>query len=187
MRIGAGCSILYPLAKLADKIGMNPTQLLSKLGISASLSQDIILLFVVVFISFVFGMFIGRQKLLSVLINIYISFAVVNVIPPNYFTDPSYRSLVFLIIVIGLTLLGGRMFDIYLSGAGSGFIWRVFAVSFLEVTLLLSILISLLPKKEALSYVSASSYGYLASDPMKFIWMIAPLVFMFFIHKRINR
>jgi hypothetical protein len=158
--------------------------LLSKLGISTGMSQDIMLLFVLVFISFLFGMFIGRHKLIAVLVNIYVSYALVNVIPANFFSDPTYRALVFLILIVGLTLLGKRMFDIYISGAGSGFLWRIFAMSFLEVVLLLSIVISLLPKKEALSYVSASSYGYLATDPMKLIWMIAPLVFMFFVQRR---
>jgi len=145
------------------------------------------LLLALVFISFIFGMFIGRYRLLTVLINTYVSFAILSVIPPGFISDYSYELIAFLTLVVGLTLLGKKIFEIHISGAGSGFLWRVFAMSFLEVTLLLSIILSILPKKTALSYVSSSSLDYLASPNARLIWMVAPLIFLFFIHKRLNR
>lgn len=166
---------------------MNPVALFSKLGISSNLSQDISLLFLVIFVSFVFGMFIGRYKLLTILVNIYISLAVIAAVPKGFLASYSHNLIAFFSILIILTLISKKFFEVSISGAGSGFLWRVFAMSFLEVVLLISIAVSMVPEKVALGYVSATSYKYLASDNFRFIWTIAPLVFMFFIQRRSNR
>jgi hypothetical protein len=166
---------------------MNLSLLFSKLGLSASLSQDITLLLVVIFVSFIFGMFIGRYKLISILINIYVSLAIISAVPEQYITDFTYKLLGFLILVVLLTLAGKKLFEIHISGAGTGFLWRVFAMSFLEVLMLISIVLTFVPKKIALDYVSSSSYVYLASENARLIWLVAPMVFMFIIHKRLNR
>lgn len=166
---------------------MNLTLLLSKIGLSANMSQDITLLLVVVFVSFIFGMFIGRYKLISILINIYVSCAIINAVPEKYLTDYSYKLIGFFALVIILTLFGKKLFEIHISGAGSGFLWRVFAMSFLEVVLLISITLTLIPQKIALTYVSRFSYNYLASENAHLFWLVFPLAFMVFIHKRLNR
>lgn len=166
---------------------MNLTLLLSKLGLSTNMSQDVTLLLIIVFVSFIFGMFIGRYKLISILINIYVSLAIISAVPEKYLTDYTYGLTGFLILVVSLTLVGKRLFEIYISGSGSGFLWRVFIMSFLEVVMLISIALSLIPKKIALEYVSPSSYEYLASENARLLWLVVPLAFMFFIHKRLNR
>lgn len=166
---------------------MNLSLLFSKLGIPANLSQDITLVLVVALVSFVFGMFIGRYKIITVLINIYISLALINAVPGKYFTDYTYKLLLFYALIVVLTLVSKKLFEIYISGSGSGFLWRVFAMSFLEVIMLISITLTLVPKKVALEYVSAASYGYLATNMAVLFWMVAPLVFMFAIHKKLNR
>lgn len=151
------------------------------------MSQDVTLFLVVAFLSFVYGMFIGRYKLITVLINIYVSIAIIGAVPEKYFPDYSTKLIVFLIFLIALTIISKRLFEIYISGSGSGFLWRVFAMSFLEVMMLLSVVIAIVPQKVALQYVSASSYEYLASDSARLFWLVIPLAFMFVIHKRINR
>lgn len=166
---------------------MNISGIFSKTGLPESLGQDITLLLVVIFVSFIFGTFIGRFKLITILINIYVSLAILAAVPQDYLSDYSYRLSFFLVLVIILTLVSKRLFEIYISGAGSGFLWRVFAMSFLEVMLLISIVLSIVPKKVALDYVSPTAYNYLALPNAHFVWMIIPLVFIFFIHKRLNR
>jgi len=66
-------------------------------------------------------------------------------------------------------------------------LWRVFAMSFLEVVFLISIVLSIVTKKMALEYISPTAFNYLASENARLAWMIIPLAFMFFIHKRLNR
>lgn len=163
---------------------MNLATILSKLGISTGFTQDVTLLIVVVLASFLLGIFIGRSRLIAVLINSYISFSVVSVIPANYLADYTYRLLIFLILLIALTLWGRKLFDVSLGGIGSGFMWKIFTLSFLEVALILSTLVSFMPKKDALVYISPSSYGYLTNGPMPLIWMAAPLIFLLFMQRR---
>jgi hypothetical protein len=166
---------------------MNLSLILSKLGVSQDMAQDATLLLVVVFASFIFGMFIGRYKLVTILINIYVSLAILAAVPVGYINGYTQTLIVFFATLITLTLVSKRLFEIYISGSGSGFLWRIFAMSFLEVVFLISVVLSILPKKVALEYVSANSYDYLASPIAQFVWMIIPLAFIFVIHKRLNR
>lgn len=163
---------------------MNLSSILSKVGLSTSLTQDITLLLVIVLASFLFGVFIGRSRLMAVLLNIYISFAAVSAIPVEYLTDSSYKILAFLILLVFLSIWGKKIIEVTMGNVGSGFMWKIFTLSFLEVVLILSVVLSFTPRKSALQYVSASSYGYLVDDPMRLVWMAAPLLFMFFIHSR---
>jgi hypothetical protein len=160
---------------------MNPTLIFSKLGIPASLSQDILLLLVVVGASAIFAMLIGRFRLLAILANIYIALAVLSAVPGEYLTSYLYAVGFFLAIVIVMTVFGKKLFDAYLSG------WRVFALSFLEVGLLLSVIVSFLPREIALEYVSKNAYFYLASPLAHLAWVVAPLIFILLIQKRLNR
>ncbi len=166
---------------------MNLNAIFSQMGISTSMTQDVTLLLVLVLISFIFGMFIGRSRLITVLINTYVSFAILTVIPETYLTDYTTALLIFFAMLVVLTIIGKKMFEISISGSGPDFLWRVFGVSFLEILLLASITISLMPKKAALIYVSKTAYDYLASPNFQLLWMIAPLIGIFFIHKKLNR
>lgn len=166
---------------------MNLSLIFSKLGISQDIAQDVTLLLTIVLASFIFGMLIGRYRIVSILINIYISFAIVTVIPEKFFEDYTLKLIFFLGIIVSLALFNRRLFEVYFTGSGSGFLWRVFAMSFLEVMLLLSITLSFLPKKIALGYVSAKAFDYLAFGTAPLIWMVIPIVFLIFVHKRLNR
>lgn len=163
---------------------MNLATILSKLGISTSLTQDVTLLIVIALASFLFAVFIGKSKLAAVLVGSYISFALVSVTPSDYLAENGYKLIAYLAIVVALAIWGGKMIDISIGGIGSGFMWKIFVMSFLEVVMILSIVLSLVSKKDALLYVSSSSYGYLIGDPMRLIWMAAPLAFLLFVQKK---
>jgi hypothetical protein len=162
---------------------MNLASILNKLGLATSLTQDVTLLIVIALASFLFAIFIGKSKLAAVLVGSYISFALISVIPADYLGS-GYKFLAYLAIVAALTVWGGKMIDISIGGVGSGFMWKIFMMSFLEVVMILSVVLSLLSKKEALMYISSSSYGYLVNDPMRLIWMAAPLLFLLFVQKK---
>jgi len=166
---------------------MNLNIMLSKLGLSASMAQDATLFLVILLLSFVFGVSIGRAKLITILANIYVAFSIFSVIPGKLIPDYTYDVITFLSLIVGLTLFSGKLIEVPFHISGSGFLWRVFALSFLEVVLVLSVIVNMIPKKEALSYISSSSYGYLVSSNMLLVWMVAPLVFLALIHNKVNR
>ncbi|PJA87220.1 MAG: hypothetical protein CO141_00565 [Candidatus Moranbacteria bacterium CG_4_9_14_3_um_filter_42_9] len=166
---------------------MNFSLLLSKLGLSQKLSQDVMLILIIALISFVYGMLLGKYKIMTVLINIYVSFALISVIPKDFVLDYNTKLILFFVLVAGLTLVSKRFFDLSISGAGSYFLLKVFLMSFLQVALVLSIVFSTVSKKVALEYVSLDAYGYLTAGFLPLVWMVLPLAYMFFIYKRFNR
>ena len=166
---------------------MNFSLILSKLGLSQKLSQDVTLILIVALISFVYGMLLGKYKIMTVLINIYVSFALISVIPKDFLSDYDTKLLLFFVLVAGLTLISKRFFDLSMSGSGSYYLLRVFLMSFLQVALVLSIIFSIVPKKVAMEYISLDAYGYLTNGWMPAIWMALPLAFMFFVYKRFSR
>jgi len=163
---------------------MDLSVLLLKIGISQQLTQDISLVLIVILASFLFGLLVGRDRVMAVLISTYVSFALISVIPNTIWPSYSYKFFAFLGIIAVLTLANKRFLDVYFSGSGSSFLWKIFFISFLEIVLILSIGLSFLPAKEALSYVSQSAYGYLVLGWSKIFWMVAPLIFMFFFGRR---
>ncbi len=166
---------------------MNLNSILAQLGISASMTQDVTLLLALLLVSFIFGMFVGRTRLITVVINTYVAFAILAVIPKTYLTDYNTALLTFFALLVVLTIFGKKIFEISISGSGPDFLWRVFGVSFLEVLLLVSIAISLMPKKVALVYVSKTAYDYLAAPNFQLLWMVLPLIGVLLIHKKLNR
>ena len=165
---------------------MNVTLLFSNLGLSSKSSQDIMLVLFVALVSFVYGMLIGKYRLMTVLINTYVSFAIISVVPHKIFPDYTMELLAFFIILILLTVFNKRFFDLSFTGSGSSFLWRVFSMSFLQIVLLLSITFSITPKKVALTYVSSTAYAYLTKGWSPLVWMALPLVYMYFIYKKVR-
>jgi len=156
-----------------------------KMGISDKLAGDMSLFLVLVAISLMFGMFVGRFRLANILINIYIALAILVVIPEDFLSLYANADLlIFLLLLTALTIAGDNLFDIHISSSGSGFFWRLMVMSFLEVGLIFSVIISMVPSDKLLEYVSQNMYQYFASPSARIFWMIAPLAFLFFINKR---
>jgi hypothetical protein len=57
-------------------------------------------------------------------------------------------------------------------------------MSFFEVVLLLSIILSFLPSKEVIKYISKESLGYFVDPWWRVGWMVLPLAFLVFVNKR---
>jgi hypothetical protein len=166
---------------------MNPITLLSNLGVPTNLTQDIMLVLFVALASFIYGTLIGRFRLMTVLINIYVAFAVVTVIPEDLVADYNLKLLIFFILLVVMTFFNKRFFDISFSGSGTNYMLRVFSMSFLEIGLILSIAFSMVPKKVALGYVSVNAYNYLVAGYAPLVWMALPLIYMFFLYRKMHR
>lgn len=164
---------------------MDLTPFLSQLGIPANLTQDAALLIVVVAISLVLGLLIGRTKLIAILVSSYASYALLVNVPQGYLGDYTQRLFLFFALVLVLVLLGKNVFEVFISGRG--YLWRVLVLSFLEVTMVLSIALTMAPPDEALAYVSFNAYSYLTLPVYHFVWLALPLVFVLLIQKKLHR
>ena len=158
---------------------------LGKTDIFGKISGDITLIVILIAVSVGFGLLIGRFRLVNVLINIYIAFAFVTVLPQDILDiSKNSSALIFLSILVALTLVSDYLFDIHISNSSSGFFWRLFVMSFLLTSLTFSMLVSMLEKKLVMKYISIDAFGYFAAPYASFFWMAAPLLFLFFLNKR---
>ncbi|HAR99685.1 MAG: hypothetical protein US57_C0006G0008 [Candidatus Moranbacteria bacterium GW2011_GWC2_37_73] len=163
---------------------MQLDKLFSNFGLASSAAELVTLILVLLVLSTLFWLLVGRFRLHNFLINMYISLAILQVIPKDVMAFSKNSSiLVFLISVVLLTLLNKYLFDIHQSGSGLA-LWQVFVMSFFEVVLLLSIVISFLPAKEVTLYISKNSLSYFIDPLWRLVWMIAPLAFLVFVRKR---
>ncbi|EKD46574.1 MAG: hypothetical protein ACD_67C00168G0003 [uncultured bacterium] len=163
---------------------MQLDKLFLNFGLASSAAELVTLLLVLLVLSTIFWLLVGRFRLHNFLINIYISIAILQVIPDDLLSFSKNSSvLFFLISVVLLTLLNKHLFDIHQSGSGLA-LWQVFLMSFFEVVLLLSIIFSFLPVKDVTKYISKNSLGYFIDPWWRLGWMILPLAFLVFVNKR---
>jgi hypothetical protein len=156
----------------------------SSLGKSAG---DISFLLVFILLSLGVGFLFGRWKLINILINIYIALAFVGVLSSEFLDFSIYGKLIaFFVIVLFLTAIDNRLFDVHIASAGTDFFWRLFVMSVLVTGFFVSTVFSLLPQKVALSYISLSVYGLFATPIAEIIWMAVPLLVLLFINNRLK-
>ncbi len=157
----------------------------TKFGLPSGLAGDFSFLIFFFLVSVVFGMLIGRFRLINVLINVYIAVAILTVIPHEILKPNSVATLfIFIISVLILTLIDSHLFDIHISGSGGSFFWRLFVMSFFEAGLIFSVLISFWGTKTMANYFSMDIYNLFASVYSRIFWMLAPLFVLFFINKK---
>ena len=163
---------------------MQLNQIFQNLGLAKNVTELLTLILVLLAISGAFWLLIGRFRLHNFLINTYISFALVQVIPKDAmsFNKYSYLLLFFILITL-LTLINKYLFDIHQYGSGLA-IWQVFVMSFLEIMLLISIIFSFLSTKETLQYVSGNYLIYFTDPWYRALWMVMPLLFLVIVKKR---
>jgi hypothetical protein len=163
------------------------TNLFSSLSFPKNLAGDFSLLFLFIGLSIALGFIFGRWKLVNILIDIYISIALVSIVPKEVIAlSPFARTAVFLAILILLSAIDSRLFDVHITSAGTDFFWRLFVMSILVTGSLVSATLSFLPKNIALSYISPTALGYFASPMALLFWMVIPLLLLLFINNRLK-
>jgi hypothetical protein len=163
------------------------TSIAKTLDIAPSLAGDISLLLLFVGISIGLGFFLGRSRLISILIDLYIARALVTVLPGSWLSfSPFGGVIVFTLIFVILFLIDRRLFDLHLSNVSTDFFWRILVTGIFVTGLLVSSVLYFLPKKLALSFLSASVYGYFAGATALTFWMIVPLIGLLFINHRLK-
>ena len=160
---------------------------ISALHIPNNLAGDLSLFLFFIALSLVFGFVFGRWKLVNILINVYIALALANILPKELLTFSIYaKAAVFATLLVFLTAVDDRLFDVHITNAGTDFFWRLFVMSILVTGMVLSSILSLVPKAFALSYISTAAYGYFASPLALIFWMTIPLLLLLFINNRLK-
>jgi len=134
------------------------------------------------------GVYLGRSLLVNLVLYGYIALALLRSLPVTVFSFslPYGKVIVFGGILCLLMLMGRHLFDIHISNAGSDFFWRILVMGFLVTGMTASIVLSVLPKKEVLAYMSLASYQVFVDQWSFVVWLVLPLLFLWIVNKRLN-
>ena len=161
--------------------------LIKTLNITPSLAGDLSLLLLFIGVSIGLGFFLGRSRLILILIDVYMARALMTVFPSDWLSFSPYGGVIaFFVLFIALFFIDRRLFDLHISNMGTDFFWRILVMGILVTGLLVSSTLYFLPKKLALDFLSLAVYGYFASAWALTIWMVLPLVGLVFINNRLK-
>lgn len=145
----------------------------------------IILLFVVG--SVIYGFSLGRDRVIVILVSIYMALAVVNTAPGlgNYQADIGidqffvFRVSAFVVVFVALFFLMSRsaLLRTVASSDTQGPWWQVMFFSFLHIGLLISITLSFLPPT-ASQHLAPLTQKIFVQDTSRFLWIIMPILAM---------
>lgn len=149
-------------------------------------------LFIAIFFivaAFLYGLSLGRDRVIVILVSIYMALAVINTAP--YLGDLSgkelsisfgqtfaFRVTLFFGVFIALFFLLSRSaLSRTFGSSGSGGLVQVILFSFLHVGLLISVVLSFLPSETA-GHLMPITRDIFMSDLGRFLWITTPIVAM---------
>ncbi len=148
---------------------------------------DVFIILFFVIASFLYGLSLGRDRILVILISIYMALAVVSTAPyiGNFSTEIGLSDFfvvkisLFLGVFILLFFLLSRsaLLQTIASSDAKGNFFQVLLFSVLHVGLLISITLSFLPESAANS-LSKMTQTIFTSEMGRFIWIVAPIILM---------
>ena len=153
-------------------------------------SWDLFIILFFIIAALLYGMSLGRDRVIVILISVYMALAVVNTAPfiGNFQTDIGisqffvFRVSAFVVVFIALFFLMSRsaLLSTVASSDTQGAWWQVLLFSFLHVGLLISITLSFLPPS-ASSHLAQMTQTIFVGDMGRFLWIVAPIAAMILI------
>jgi len=156
-------------------------------------------LFIVIFFivaALLYGLSLGRNRILVILISVYMALALVNAFP---FSESLLAELKLgdsfvlkvtlfasIILVLFFLLSRSALSSALVSRRGDGSWFQVIIFSFLHVGLLISLVLSFVPK-DFLENLSPLTRRIFATDTARFLWLLLPIIAMCLIMGRRRR
>lgn len=156
-------------------------------GMSQSVAADLSFLMMFCGLSLAIGVFFGRFKLINILINAYIALAFIVVLPGELYQTSEYtKAGIFILLLVFLTAIDERLFDLHISSAGTDLFWRLIVMSLLVSGMLSSMLLGLLPRAITKGLISEHVFWVFASPLAAVLWLAVPLLMLLFINNRLK-
>jgi len=170
------------------KVGADLMSYLQRINWASPTWDLFIVLFFVVTV-FLYGLSLGRDRIIVILVSIYMALAVVSNAPilgkldanVNFGQFFAFKVTSFLGLFVLLFFLLSRSALLKTFGnLASGTWWQVLLFSVFHVGLLVSITLSFLPP-DAIGHLAPLTRRIFASDTARFAWIVAPILSMAFI------
>lgn len=165
---------------------MNLNNLLGGLGIKSNLAGDVSFLILFVLVSFVVSFLMGKHRLLVSLLGVYAAYAVVSLASFDFLKEPSMKALAFLAILVGFVAFFSKIVRGSVSGHGPMLMVKLALGTAIVIGLSLSIILSWYTPKELADIITPTTRKYFTDDIFRFLWAIAPLVYLGVVRKRID-
>lgn len=154
-------------------------------------SWDVIVLLFFVGGALLYGMAMGRSRIIVILMSIYITSAIANAVPWDRFFSGSIsvnNALVlqagtFIVLLIALFFLISRSAVGRVIGDSGGKWWHVILFSFLQIGLIISVIMSFLPD-QFLANFSDLTREIFTSDIGKIVWLVMPIAGMLLVRDK---
>lgn len=148
---------------------------------------DVVLIFLMIAIGFFYGISRGRHKMISSVINTYVTLAVFNAMPLEaiaryikvenlFIVKTAVFSAIFLPLVFFLNRGRPRYFKSNISW------WQVFLLSFIQTGLLIHIIFSFL-SPDVSNKLAPLTKSFFANTNLTIWWLVIPLLFMIFLRR----
>ncbi len=165
---------------------MNLNNLISGLGVKGNLAGDISFLIIFLLASFVVSFALGKHRILVSLLGVYAAYAVVAFSSFEFLEDPSSKALAFLAILAGFIVFFSKIIRGSVSGHGPMLIIKQIIGTAVVIGLSLSVILNWYTPKEIADIITPGTRKFFTGDFYRFLWGIAPLVYIGVIRKRID-
>lgn len=159
----------------------------------ANPSWDVFLIVFFLLASLIYGISLGRDRIMVILVAIYMSLAVVTYVPfirefnasVSLNDSFAFKVSVFLglFILLFFFLSHSALIKTFAAKTQQGKIWQIIILSFLQTGLLISVTLSFFPQ-DASPWLSDFTKQLFVSDAAKAVWIILPIALMGIIGKR---
>jgi hypothetical protein len=150
-------------------------------------SWDLFIILFFIFSALIYGMSLGRQRIIVILVSIYMSLAVVDYAPlvENFLKDRGmgdfflFEVTTFLgaFLILFFLLSRSALLKVFGGGNHDGVWWQVMLFSFLQIGLLISVVLSFLPVSIT-SNLSPTIQQIFIDETSRFLWIISPILAM---------
>jgi hypothetical protein len=165
---------------------MNLNNLIGGPGIKSNLAGDVSFWIIFLLVSFVVSFVVGKHRLLVSLLGVYAAYVVVNFAKFDFLKDPSTKTLVYLAILVGFVIFFSKIIRSNVSGHGPMFMAKLVLGTAIVIGLSLTIILSWYTPKELVGIITPGTRKYFTDDIFRFLWAIAPLVYLGAVRKRID-
>lgn len=172
----------------------NPAEFLAHINWAQPTWDLFIVLFFVV-AAFLYGVSLGRDRIIVILVSLYMALAVVNTAPYLDVLEKSSQEILSKIFVFKITGFLGVFIVLFFLLSHSALLrtiaasdergpwWQVMLFSFLHVGLLISVTLSFLPP-EAVGKLAPLTQRIFTEELSRFLWVAAPIVAMILVRRK---
>jgi len=153
--------------------------------------SDWIMALVFLGVALVYGLSMGRNRLVTVTLGAYLAYFIAQAIPWKELTflgiknspDSTVQIFIFLALILGFFFAIPRSAfksSLRLGGRGRGNWWQVLILSILQIGLILALSISFLPIKTVV-FLSPLAQSVFIGGIAQFLWLLLPILAIMFL------